>query len=464
MLALWAGVGPAQAQVQQADAYGQAMARATKEEAQGHFAAAARHLEAVYADYPQDVDIAVRLGALSLRAGDFRRAERYYRDALALSPGDREARLGLGFALLRQSRCGAANEVFRGVLVQYPDDPGAAAGIHLCSVRPVLFTVGAALTGQFFPNAPLTRTDSLGPTVHLDSLILGRLALGATYRYRQFLTLYPVSNSSGTIEPFQGQHEVFLRAGYQSPRFGLGASYGVLLSQGIASTPSHHIGVHGRLSLLGDAMLDFSTSIYSDLIILRVFPSWRIPLPKGLSIKLGLAYQAVFTPPNPTPANTIDQTVPKGPPLMTGCPGMMCTTTVTMQTLKADVQEGPLLAGSLQLAWTGDRLGLFIGGKVGQELRPAYLDIPVIYDLPAIIKYGAWGGATLRLGRFSLIAAYAVDHLESQLGSVTSVTTRPPPPFPGAPMPPQKTTTTTSTPSTVTSFTHAMTLGGSINF
>jgi hypothetical protein len=69
-------------------------------------------------------------------------------------------------------------------------------------------------------------------------------------------------------------------------------------------------------------------------------------------------------------------------------------------------------AGSLAAIVAWAHVSAWIGGKIGEEVRPAYLDAHVVYDIPEHVLGGAWLGVRARLGGpIGLVATYAFDLL-----------------------------------------------------
>ncbi|MCA9705369.1 MAG: hypothetical protein KDK70_05950, partial [Myxococcales bacterium] len=107
LLALWVGPAAASAAAQpdpQAQPDPRALPGAIEEvealEERGRVAAAARRVEGLARDYPQDYGLRIWAGWLRYRAGHWRRAQRHYRQAIELSGGSVDSRLGLGWSLL----------------------------------------------------------------------------------------------------------------------------------------------------------------------------------------------------------------------------------------------------------------------------------------------------------------------------------------------------------------------------
>ena len=348
------------------DPYEEAFARATALERSGRLIEAARALESVAPLYPQDYALALQLAWTYFRAGIWAEAERHYRTALDLGQGAPDPRLGLALSLEKQGRCDEA----RGYLRPLAADPVAAEALSRCKETPALTGYASlSFTGQRYPDHPY-KSFAAGGTASAGISHRSGLFLGATYRYGHFS---PPSTSTSSA---WDQHEGFVDLGYARKLFGLGFTYGVVSDGSGAFGTSKHFGLSGRVSPFGDIVVNASASLYADLTVLRVEPSWKIPLAHGLSVTPGAAIQRAGSE--------------------------------------------TLATGLATLTLERPSFGLFVGGKYGDEVRPAYLDLPVVYDIGERAKYGVWAGGNVNVGGgFRIHLSYAMDRLE---GAATSST------------------------------------------
>ncbi|MFO0757960.1 MAG: hypothetical protein U0359_15800 [Byssovorax sp.] len=348
---------------QEADLYAQTMARAAALGQEGRLFEAARALEGIAPLYPQDYALALALGFTYARAGRWADAERSYRDAFDLSGGSAEARLGLGLSLERQRRCPEARVILGEQAAEAPRDPEAVAALERCKERPAFkVDLDLSTTGQLYPDHPYK---SLGIGGSLTGTITHEsgLFLSSTYRGSHF-----VSPTTSTLAPWD-QHEGYFTLGYNAPLFGLGLRYAVVSDGSGAFGTSHHVGATGRVSPYGDIVLDLSASLYADLTVLRSEVSWAIPITHGFSVIPAFAAQLAGGEPHTT--------------------------------------------GKATIAYAHPRFSLFAGGKYGAEVRPAYLDLPVVMDVGEEIKYGVFAGGSVNVGGgFRIHASYAMDRLE----------------------------------------------------
>lgn len=356
------------------DLYDDAMARSVELEQRGDAISAARELEAVAAEYPQDYAIALRIGWLRFNAGHYDAARRAYAAALALSPSSADARAGLAWSLARLGRCPEAAWQFRLVLSAQPDHAPARDGLTYCTPKPAPsewhVTPAVSLTAHVYPDHTI-KSYAGGVTGSLDVLHRSGWVVGATYRYTHFWT------RDETIVPSFGQHEIYARTGYEGSFFGLSLQYALAVDGSGYTGTSHHAGASLRFSPFGDIMLAGSASIYEDMNVFRLEPSWRIPIAGGFSIK---------------PAGAIQRTA-----------------TETLGTA--------MLTLSLDRAWGG----LYAGGKYGEEVRPAYLGLSVVANTPDRIQWGLWAGGSVNVGAGVRInMAYSMDRLEQSTGDTSN--------------------------------------------
>lgn len=352
------------------DAYDDAFARAAALEQEGRLDDAARALEMVLPLYPQDFALPLQIGWIYFRAGRYEAAQRHYWIALERSPRAVEGLLGLAASLERQGRCEQALAVYGRVLEGQPDHAEARAGIARCTPKPAWrTTLSISASGGYFPDAPskwLAGGGALGAAfAHRSGFVFG-----ATYRYLRFA---PPSNASASA---WDQHEAFASLGYSDKLGAFSVHYGFLHDGSGVLGNSHHLGMFARFSPFGDIELRATASLYDDLKVFRVEPSWRIPIAFGLSIRPGVAVQ----------------------------------------------YAGEVLAtGMGTLSWDYERVSLWAGGKYGDEARPFYLSVPAVYAITEKIAYGAWAGASVNVSDDVRIhLTYAMDRLKPSSGNETN--------------------------------------------
>ncbi len=334
---------------QEADPYDAAMARAAELEARGDRDGAAATLGAMLASYPQDYALPLAIGAILLRAHRFEGAARAYRMALAITPSGAEAQAGLAAALAAQE--------------------GTAASAPRPTFRGTFLVAG---TGHAYPDHPY-KAYGVTATGALDLEHASGWTLGATYHYVHF---FPTDTSPlGAFD----QHEVHARTGYASPSWGIEAQYAFADDLSGFTGVSHHAGLSLRLSPFGDIMVNGALSFYSDELVFRLEPSWRIPVAGPFSVIPGFSVQRAG-------AETLG-------------------------------------AGRVTLLLAGEVGTLFLGGKYGTEVRPASLDQALIENVSERIGYGMWAGGSLNVGSgFGIRLSYALERLNRTDGVMPDAT------------------------------------------
>ena len=384
-----------------ADAYLDASRVATELETQGRLDAAAEALEAIAPSYPQDLDLALRMAWLRFRAESYRRAFSHYETALKISPLSIDGHLGMGWTLERLSRCDEARAHFLTLATQNPNHAGAKEGLLACpepagfALNTSAFLTGMAYAGHY------ERQGGIAVSPRLELVIDGKWLIGAAYRYSEFFLqtqtqtqvttpgmpprpgvppMPPMTTTVTTISSTTfDQHEAYLHAGYSGTRLSLIARYAFLVDSRGLSQASHHAGLGLRISSLGlgDAQLQFATSVYSDLTIVRLAPSWRLPIAKGFSVQLGGVGQWA---------------------------------------------SGSLLGnGFLEFSYVRGRIAAYAGGSYGEQLRPVQLELSVITNMYERVAGSAWAGVSIRLPRdFRLLVDYRFDRLRKLSGVARS--------------------------------------------
>jgi tetratricopeptide (TPR) repeat protein len=353
-----------------ADAYEDALARAAELEGRGRLDEAGRALDAVLPFYPQDYALPLQIAWIHYRAGRFAEAERFYRIAAERGSGAFDALLGLGLSLERQGRCDEARPLLQRLAAERPDAISPEA-LGRCAPRPSLrVTPSVSLTGQSFPGHPY-KSLAGAVTAGLGFAHEGGFFLGATYRYSHF------SPPSGATVSAWDQHDGYLSLGYQVPRGGVLAHYAVVHDGSGSLGTSHHVGISARWSPFGDIELRASGSFYDDMKVLRVEPSWKIPIAWGISIRPALAVE--------------------------------------------DAGGSALATGMATLALDRRLFNLYVGGKYGSEIRPVLFSVPVVYDILETISYGAWAGGGVNVtDDVGIHLSYAMDRLKQMDGTAQS--------------------------------------------
>jgi hypothetical protein len=201
-------------------------------------------------------------------------------------------------------------------------------------------------------------------TLGADAAFSGHWLLGGAFRYTSISTV-----DGAGVDPFS-QREFYGYAGYATARAGLVFHLASINDGSGTFGTSTHAGASLRLSgAAGDALLSGYVSSYSDKTILRIEPSWRVPLGEHFSVIPGVAVQRTDT-------------------------DTLATATVNF-----------VLDGAAGRLW--------FGGKYGTEERPAYLAQSVVLNLTERIRGGFWFGGRLPLTeRLAATAQYSFDRLE----------------------------------------------------
>lgn len=222
-----------------------------------------------------------------------------------------------------------------------------------------------AIEGQYYRNSPYkTYAEGLGADV----------AVNYRRSYYAALSYHFITTEGNATYPGYAQHEIYAVASYSRPLLAAALSYAYLYETTGAIGASNHVGLSGRFSPLGDIYLNTAVSVYTypgPSTVLRGELAWRIPLGPIFSIQPGVA--AYWT--NVTGAGS----------------GQFA---------------GPV-SGQLTLYASTARGSIWAGGKLGDEYRSAYMDLPAFYDLTEHVSGGAWLGGRLRLERRWALTAHA---------------------------------------------------------
>ena len=376
------------AQVEAANKYDDAMARAASLEKAGQPGQAAAALQKIERRYRQDYALQLRLGWLHFQAGDNARSERHYRRALKLSPGSIDARHGLAWALLRGGKRELARTRFQEVLDRWPDTTRARQGLAQAQDAPrITLRPTAYLSGQIYQDHPY-KTYAIGTTVSLPVQLWTHGLLDATYRYSHFWTTDDAQDSLGLDETFD-QHELYLSAGVSYPRFGIQAHYAYLDEGSGYLDYAHVAGVTARYSPWGDITLSTSVGLYSDMTVVSISTAWRLPVLSWLSVTPGLSVQVASADSD--------------------------------SLLLGDETSETLVAGSLMVTAHGRPGSLWVGGRYGDQVRLADLSSKVVYNTADRYTFGLWAGGRLNLSdHWSLFLSYELEGLETPESSSTS--------------------------------------------
>ena len=339
------------------DPYADGLAQAHEAEGQHDPAAAARILEPLVRAYPEDVPVALELAWAHFSAADYPGAEAAYREVLVRAPWSVDGRLGLAWALVREGRCDDA----RKEAARIAAEPRAAAVEAACPAGAFRsWELSASGAFSLYAGDP-TRASAAGALLTASALLPGNLALGVAYRH-----LHISTTPSGGSD-FE-QDEAYVHLGYWGSAAGF-VLHAALVSDGSGTFGvSKHVGASAHVAVFGDLAFDGSASIYPDFTVGRVAASWTSPALGPLRFMPGVAVQVAGS-------DTFGN---------------------AFATLVAEVSP----------------FTLWLGGKLGEEVRPAYLSQLAVYDIPEHVIGGAWAGAYLRLGdALGLRASYSFDAL-----------------------------------------------------
>jgi hypothetical protein len=357
--AIWS---PALAQ----DAYADAFARAAVLEDEQRYAEAAARLGELTSEYPQDYPLRLQIAWLWFLAKDWSRAERAYRAALDLSPDAADARAGLAWSWLKLGLTREAARAFEAIVADHPEHLAAQQGLAAAEAAGgVRWWPSAGLAVLYDDGHPF-RGQGISAVVGLGGRVADHWLLGASYRYGHFQGDGSQPFSTRWRQGF-AQHEAYGALGWASH------TWGVLLQGAWVGDGSAYMGnamasgLSARWSPWGDLGLSANATVYNDMTVWRIAPSWRLPVLDWLDLTPAMAWQA------------------------------------------AGGEQ--LFNGSLTAALRGDGWRLWLGGKLGDELRPSYLHEPSIWNLPERIRWGAWLGAGVELGGVFWSLHYEAAHL-----------------------------------------------------
>lgn len=399
---VWALASNRPAPAAAADPYASSFAEAARLERASRFAAAARVLEDALPEYPQDYALVLQAAWMRFLAGHYRRAAGHYRRAIELSGGSIDSRLGLTWSLLYDGHKSEAVAELEALSAEHPADPDVRVALQTARNRsPVRVAPWASATGHVYADHPdLER--GIGTHLGLSMSVREHALFAASYAFAWITTdAVGVSTSAGQgpgpggpdgTDPVDGtdagsmgqmggmgspgrvrgegilQHQVHASAGATWPIAGAVLQYGYL--HGATLLPDiHAIGTSARYSPYGDIGLDVSLTLGTEAPVPRIAPSWRIPIAHHVWLRPAAALQVV---------------------------------------------DGDALpVGMLTVGLRGKPGTVWVGGKYGRERNPAYLDVPVIFNVAGAIHWGAWLGGSLNLpAGFRLFGGYEVHGLE----------------------------------------------------
>lgn len=364
------------------DPYTTAMLHATELERAYRPKDAARVLAAIKEKYPQDYDLQLRLARLSFQTARYDVATRHYRHALSLSPRSRDARLGLAWTLLRSGQHGPARRAFLAVLARWPETATARKGLAL--TRPeqrapvVTLAPSSTVTTHFYQGHP-AKAVAVGSSASLAARILGRWRLGVSYELTHFWIKDKLQSLYG--DGFD-EHGLFLAGGLALARWGVSGHYAYVHDGSDTFDYTHLLGLSVRYSAaFGDLGLELSASLYPDMTVHRIAPSWRVPLLDWLSLSATVGVQHAAA----------DQLHPQ-----------------------LGDRSDTLFNTSLTITAAGRPGRLWAGGKVGDEVRPVYLGLSTVDNSLDRVCHGVWAGGELAVGAgWSILAAYSLAWLET---------------------------------------------------
>jgi len=349
---------------------------------------AAETLESIADEFPQDFELVLRLARLNFKAERYVRAQHYYAAALALAGASKAAQIGLAWTLLRRGQREQARAQFRRVLDRWPGTAAAERGLRQCQPQPAVVLVPSTSLTAYAYRDHAFKDGSLGMTVRLPLWIKNRVLLGLAYRGSHCWTVDRFE--TGRVKNFD-QHEGYLTAGLVWPDFGLRASY-ALVSDGTGYwTLIHAVGLTGRYSaLFGDLRLSANITFYSDMDVVRVGPSWTLPLTSWLSV---------------VPALRLQYAVANG------------------QSLQLLGKERATLASGSLSVHLRNRIGaLWLGATYGDQVRPANLDLNLVFDSTDRVVLSTWIGASLNLANsWTPLLALSLVQLESPIDRTNGI-------------------------------------------
>ncbi len=358
---------PVEAQVRRIDAL----------ESRGKHGRAAALAEEIAAAHPQDYGWTLRAGWLRFQARHYGRATAHYERAVELSQGSLESRLGLWWSLLYDGHRQRALAELEALEQDYPEAPEVAEAVAFARDRsPVAVRPWASVTGQAYSGHPELRS-GVGVQAGVGLTVAEHYSVAASYGYARIS--YDLADASSLTAGSGGNGN-----GGGSGGSGAGPGYGRVSGGGqLGSTIEQH-QIHasaGPVWPIAGALLQYGFLRDEGLDDVHAV---------GLSLRWS----------------------PRG--------DIALGTSVTI----AGDQVRPRFEPGWKLPVHGKPGVLWLGGKYGRERQPAYLDIPVIFNLPGDIRWGGWVGGQVQLpANFALLANYEVHGVEadSVIGPVDSL-------------------------------------------
>jgi len=341
-----------------ADPYADAFGRSYEYENGGRYGKAIEVLEPLLDEYPQDFQLALRLGWLYFQNKNYGDASEQYGRALTLNSESVDSWLGRGWSRYYLGRKSAARDDFKKVLELSPGHESAEEGLAL-SVPAYLFVPSVSGVYYAYTDHP-AKESANGIVLSLPTLLADRFLLGAAYRYTRFQT-----RQDGFISAWDdefSQHEMYGHAGLTFPFWGLTAQYGRLSNDMVGEEPMSAAGALLRVSPWGNIRVSGSGSFYTDETVYRTAAAWDMPVGGRVLLIPGGAYQQA-----------------DGESYATGY-------------LSASAPVGPV--------------SVVVGAKYGEENKPAYLEQAVVYNTPETIQWGAWCRVAAALGGGMRFAAF----------------------------------------------------------
>jgi hypothetical protein len=174
-------------------------------------------------------------------------------------------------------------------------------------------------------------------------------SVSATYRFTHYVTEadrggYGYGYGAASDQLTYSQQEAYGSASAFGDLFGASAHYGYVQGGSDVLGTAHVLGITLRASPLGDVILEGSAALYEDGTVWRVAPAWALPIVDHVTL------------------------IPSG----------------AVQRFAGEFSFSA--GGGVQLT-LGD-LRITAGARVGREVRPTYLSIPVSYNTTDEIRAG----------------------------------------------------------------------------
>lgn len=314
-------------------------------------------------DAPDAYERAMQRAREAEASGDYAGAARALRAVVDSYKQDYAIALELGWAFERAGDPALAERAYRVAHARAPASTDARLALERFDrvERPAVDAFGG-FDAYAFPGDP-TKSSGLGLVTGVTGAPGGGWTLGATYRYGAF------TPPAGAPTPAFVQHEGYVRAGFERRAAAVEVQAAVVSDGSGLLGISEHVGASVRWSPAGDLLLDGALSLYRDVTVPRVALAWSIPVAGPLRLTPGVAAQ--------------------------------------------DVNGQALANASLALLVRAPWAAAWAGVKAGDEVRPAYLPVQVVYDVPSRVRWGAWAGARVRAGGpLSLFATYSFDRMQ----------------------------------------------------